>query len=316
MDNNEPEKPQEPEKPGQSIIMLMRGVPLVVVTLLLVVLMIERDNLITPKPSSNFTEVESIGFGADLPTAPIKTIKPEPVKTAGTTPVTTQDTPASTASATSPEPVKPATPQTTTQATTQTPASATGQTTTQPAQPTQPTQPATTPQKVDWSKTKITGPIPGAYIAIFVSKRIVALIKDNQYVRVYYYAKTPAVASAPKTARNDRKAPIGDYYITKHDLQGKVMTLILSYPSPADAAKALARGSITQQQKTAIEQAYSTRSAPPPTTALGGPVRIRGAGSANTADKFSTGSNISIAPAQMEELWLATRKGTAVRIVQ
>ncbi len=315
------------DEPLELLRLIMRGLPLLLVVAILVTLMIKRNSLF-PESSypDNPPQVSSIGFGKP---EPVKPEKPEkavtPVKPATPTETATVNSNNTTTAANTATSNKPAATSTTLPASPVTAAASSTKTT--PATSTTPAatnSPATTgtasanpaTHKDDWSKKKITGPIEGAYIVVFLSRRIVALVKDQQYVRAYYYAKIPSGSATPKSARNDKRAPQGDYFIVKHELQGKIMNLIINYPSPADAAKALAAKSITAAQSNLINQAAQNKSMPPMTTPLGGPVKIRGAGSANQADPWSSGSNISIAPEQLEELWLATRKGTPVRIVK
>lgn len=168
-----------------------------------------------------------------------------------------------------------------------------------------------TPEVIDWSKREITGPIEGAYVVIYLSRNFVGLVVGQQYARAWYYASMPQNITAAKALRNDRRAPVGDYYICGHELDGNVMTLVLSYPSPQLAEAAVRERRITPAQQAAIVNAWRQTAPPPFTTALGGPVRIRGDG---VRDKTAPGSDIGITPEQMEELWLATRKGTPVRI--
>ena len=155
-------------------------------------------------------------------------------------------------------------------------------------------------KKIDWKKTEITGPIEGAYVAVFLSRKAVTLVVGKEYARVYYHANfSPAVKP-------------GNYRVLEHKLLNGAMTIILSYPSTEDAAKALAAGTITRAQYDAIISAHKQQKSPPFNIRLKGPLVIRES-TASTPPKAAL--DIIISKQQIEELWIAIRKGTVVRIV-
>jgi len=174
-------------------------------------------------------------------------------------------------------------------------------------------QTAGTINKPQLSKQEISGPVEGGYIVIYLSRRFLGLVANQQYVRAYYNISVPENLTEPKSDKYDNRAPVGDYYVCAHEVQGNVMTLVLNYPSPADAGTAFKSGKIAKGDYDLLIKAAQQKFAPPFNTPLGGPILIRGDGGGN---KKIHGSDIGITPAEMEELWLATRKGTPVRILK
>lgn len=161
------------------------------------------------------------------------------------------------------------------------------------------------------AEPEIKGPVEGGYVVVFLSRKLVALVKDQKYLRAYPDAVVPGGAKGGKSGRNDTRAPVGNYYIVDHEPQGSVMTLVLSYPNSRDALAALKAKKITRAQYDKILSAEKQHAAPPFNTHLGGPVRIRGDGG---ADKKA--GDICVTPEQMEVLWMATRRGTPVVIME
>lgn len=191
-------------------------------------------------------------------------------------------------------------------------------TTTPPAGGTSAPKPADKPKPDDGTgpgpdRPVLNGPVEGGYIVVFLSRKIVALVKDQKYLRAYRDAVIPGNGKGGKADRADNRAPLGNYLIVDQEPQDGVLTLVLNYPNGKDAVAGYKARKITAAEYNAIVQSEQQRKAPPFTTKLGGPVRIRGDGG---AEKKKHPGDISITSAQMEELWKAIRLGTPVCIME
>ncbi len=166
-------------------------------------------------------------------------------------------------------------------------------------------------EKVDWSKLEITGPVPRANLVVYLTQRIVMLRAHADVVRVYRDVGVPPDLSAPKSAAADRRAPVGTYYLCGRE-ENPERALYVSYPSPADAARAQAAGLLAPRQIQQIGEAWKQRARPPQDTPLGGGIRITG----DRDRREHTTGGFSLYPEQLEELWLAVSDGTPVMIVK
>lgn len=85
----------------------------------------------------------------------------------------------------------------------------------------------------------------------------------------------------PKTRQGDRATPEGSYVVCMKNPRSQfVLSLGLSYPNPADAARGLAAGLITRRQFGQIVESARAGLCPPWNTPLGGEIFIHGSGSA------------------------------------
>ena len=163
---------------------------------------------------------------------------------------------------------------------------------------------------IDWKNTPITRAVPGAYIVVYLSRRAVGLVVNGQYIRTYFNAGVPTDVRHPRTG-DDGRAPIGDSRIVSHDLPHGQMKLRLSFPSPADAARALKAGKITADEYRRIETAAQAQKTPARLNPFfGKPVYISG----DNRKGLVTKGDIAIAPQEMLELWTAVADGTVVMI--
>jgi murein L,D-transpeptidase YafK len=84
----------------------------------------------------------------------------------------------------------------------------------------------------------------------------------------------------PKKRQGDRATPEGSYFVCMKNPQSQfVLSLGLSYPNPADAAKGLEAGLITRRQYGQVVASARAGRCPPWNTALGGEIFIHGSGS-------------------------------------
>lgn len=114
-----------------------------------------------------------------------------------------------------------------------------------------------------------------------------------------------------KQRQGDGRTPEGTFYVCVKNPKSKYhLSLGLSYPTPADAARGLREGLITQAQHDAILAAHKKRATPPWNTALGGEVFIHGSGSGSD---WTLGC-VALDDADMDELYALIEKGTSVEI--
>ena len=166
-------------------------------------------------------------------------------------------------------------------------------------------------EKIDWSQYEITGPVPRANIVIYVKGRVLLLRSHADHVRIYRRIGVPEDASAPKREAGDKRAPLGQYRITRREKTADGFRLHLNYPALQDAKQAKEAGRIDQETFDRIAAAARARKHPPQDTPLGGGICIAGApDAARTTEK-----RFLLRPGEIEELWRATRLGTPVTLV-
>jgi murein L,D-transpeptidase YafK len=119
-----------------------------------------------------------------------------------------------------------------------------------------------------------------------------------------------------KCAEGDGRTPEGEYRIcTRNSRSRYTLFLGLSYPAPADAQAAFARGDIAQAALTAILAAHHAGRRPPWDTALGGEIGIHGGGvPQNNALADNTAGCIALLDGDIRRLWALAPLGTRVVI--
>jgi len=114
-----------------------------------------------------------------------------------------------------------------------------------------------------------------------------------------------------KVRSGDHRTPEGEFYIfTKNDKSAFYLSLGLSYPNRAHAARGLRDGLITRGQYDAIMSALRAGEGPPQNTPLGGLIYIHG----NGATTDWTWGCVALEDEDMKELFDAVPIGTPVRI--
>ncbi|MBF0502351.1 MAG: L,D-transpeptidase [Candidatus Riflebacteria bacterium] len=114
-----------------------------------------------------------------------------------------------------------------------------------------------------------------------------------------------------KKIEGDGHTPEGEYYVcTKNESSRFHLFLGLSYPSPADGARALSEGVITATESEAILDAWMKRARPPWGTPLGGVIGIHGFG----GNRDWTQGCIALNNGDIEELFWNVQTGTPVII--
>jgi murein L,D-transpeptidase YafK len=147
-------------------------------------------------------------------------------------------------------------------------------------------------------------------ILVLKAERRLELQQDGKVVKTYRIGlgNTPAGA---KQRQGDGRTPEGTFYVCVKNPQSKYhLSLGLSYPTPADAARGLREGLVTQPEHNAIVAAHKKHVTPPWNTALGGEVFIHGSGSGSD---WTLGC-IALDDADMTELFSLVAKGTPVEI--
>ena len=147
-------------------------------------------------------------------------------------------------------------------------------------------------------------------IVILKAERRLELRRGDRVVKTYRIGlgNTPTGA---KQRQGDGRTPEGTFYVCVKNPKSRYnLSLGLSYPTPADAARGLRDGLITQAQHDAIVAAHNNHTTPPWNTALGGEVFIHGNGSSSD---WTLGC-IALDDADMTELYALVEKCTAVII--
>jgi murein L,D-transpeptidase YafK len=151
---------------------------------------------------------------------------------------------------------------------------------------------------------------PPPSILVLKAERRLELHRGDRVVKTYRIGlgNTPTGA---KQRQGDGRTPEGTFYVCVKNPKSKYhLSLGLSYPTPADAARGLRDGLVTQAQHDAILAAHKKGATPPWNTFLGGEVFIHGSGSGSD---WTLGC-VALDDADMTELYSFVEKGTAVII--
>ena len=151
---------------------------------------------------------------------------------------------------------------------------------------------------------------PPPSILVLKAERRLELRHGDRIVKTYRIGlgNTPTGA---KQRQGDGRTPEGTFYVCVKNPKSKYhLSLGLSYPTPADAARGLRDGLVTQAQHDAILAAHKNHTTPPWNTALGGEVFIHGNGSGSD---WTLGC-VALDDANMTELYALVGKGTAIII--
>ena len=147
-------------------------------------------------------------------------------------------------------------------------------------------------------------------IVIRKGERRLELRRDGELIAEYAIALSRH-STGHKTARGDGCTPEGDYVIcTRLPESSYHLFMGINYPNAEDARAALEAGRIDEATCRELEEAASTGAKPDWETALGGAIGIHGGG---TDGDWTLGC-IAVADEAIEDLWVATRMGTPVRI--
>jgi murein L,D-transpeptidase YafK len=153
-------------------------------------------------------------------------------------------------------------------------------------------------------------PLVSAKILIKKGQRQLLLFSEDKLLRTYRVG----LGSSPvgdKVRQGDRRTPEGDFYIfTKNDKSAYYLSLGVSYPNAAHAARGLRDGLITKGQYDAIMRALKAKKPPPQNTALGGDIYIHG----NGAQSDWTWGCAALENEDIRELFAAVSIGTPVTI--
>jgi hypothetical protein len=149
------------------------------------------------------------------------------------------------------------------------------------------------------------------YVVVHKSKRNVALCSSGALVKNFRSGLGFAPAGS-KEKQGDGKTPEGVFYAA--DLlpnSDYYKAFLFSYPTKADAARGLAAGIITAQDKDAIDKAQDTCAVPPQDTGLGGAVEIHGDGSS----KDWTVGCVALDNEGIDALWGVIAKGDTLVVL-
>ena len=153
-------------------------------------------------------------------------------------------------------------------------------------------------------------PLRDPKIVVKKAQRQLLLFSAGKLVRTYRIGLGLS-PSGDKVRAGDRRTPEGEFYIfTKNDRSAFYLSLGLSYPNAAHAARGLRDGLITRAQYDAITRALRTKKTPLQNTHLGGDIYIHG----NGAQSDWTWGCVALENEDIRELFDAVSVGTPVVI--
>jgi murein L,D-transpeptidase YafK len=159
--------------------------------------------------------------------------------------------------------------------------------------------------------TRLVGNSMVAKIVVSKSQRsLIAYGADGRILRIF-----PAIvgreSAGAKEREGDERTPEGEYYVCFKNPQSRFhLSLGLSYPSLADAARGLASGIISAAEYREIADAHAARRIPPWKTSLGGEIFIHG----EMAERGGTAGCVAVSNQAIEELFPHVELGTPVLI--
>jgi murein L,D-transpeptidase YafK len=166
------------------------------------------------------------------------------------------------------------------------------------------------PSESTGERQKLSLPLKNPKIVVKKRDRQLFLFSDGKIVRTYRVG----LGLSPlgdKVRQGDRRTPEGDFYVfTKNNQSAYYLSLGVSYPNAAHAARGLRDGLITKGQYEAIMAALRAGKTPPQNTALGGDIYIHG----NGAGSDWTWGCVALENDDVRELFNAVSVGTPVRI--
>ncbi len=151
---------------------------------------------------------------------------------------------------------------------------------------------------------------PAPRLVVFKGERRLEVRQDNRVVKSYRIG-LGANPIGTKLRQGDGRTPEGTFYVCVKNPKSKFhLSLGLSYPTPADAARGLEEKLISRAQHDAILAAHQRRATPPWNTMLGGEIFIHG----NGAGSDWTLGCIALDDADMTELFAKIPVGTPVEV--
>jgi murein L,D-transpeptidase YafK len=153
-------------------------------------------------------------------------------------------------------------------------------------------------------------PLNQPKIVVKKAERKLYLYSGSKLVRTYRVGLGLSPVG-DKVRQGDRRTPEGDFYIfTRNDKSAFYLSLGISYPNAAHAARGLRDGLITRAQYESIISALNQKKTPPQKTRLGGDIYIHG----NGASSDWTWGCVALEDRDIRELFDLVTVGTPVTI--
>ena len=161
-----------------------------------------------------------------------------------------------------------------------------------------------------WNAVALPHPVSSPHIVVRKAQRKLFLYSDDKLIHTYRIGLGLSPVG-DKVRQGDRRTPEGDFYIfTKNDKSAFCLSLGISYPNAAHAARGLRDDLINRPQYDTIMEALKAHKAPPQNTKLGGDIYIHGNGSRTDW----TWGCVALEDADIRELFDAVTVGTPVTI--
>jgi murein L,D-transpeptidase YafK len=158
------------------------------------------------------------------------------------------------------------------------------------------------------------------WILIDRSSFTLNLYQDTVLIKSYR-ASFGRNVQAAKSRKNDNATPVGEYQICSIDTSHKYYKFLqLNYPNLMDAAEALRKGVISQQQYDKLRFEYYYDECPKLDTPLGSGIGIHGIGRLNYVFKnlpfvFNwTDGSVALSDEHIDEIYSVVKRGTKIVI--
>ena len=160
------------------------------------------------------------------------------------------------------------------------------------------------------ARTPLKLPLKDPRVEVHKGERKLFLYAENKLVRTYKIGLGLSPVG-DKVRSGDHRTPEGDFYIfIRNPKSAFYLSLGVSYPNAAHAARGLRDGLINRGQYDQITEAIKQKRTPPQHTRLGGDIFIHG----NGASSDWTWGCVALENDDMKELYDALAVGTPVTI--
>jgi hypothetical protein len=174
----------------------------------------------------------------------------------------------------------------------------------------EPRHPPLTPDEEALNRSPLKLPLRNPLVVVRKGARRLELFSGGARVRVFR-ASLGFAPEGDKERQGDGRTPEGEFYVCmKNGRSSFYLSLGLSYPDSADAARALRDGLITRAQHDRILRANERKRCPPWNTRLGGEIFIHGGG---TGSDWTFGC-VALENDHVKELFDHFPTGAPVRI--
>jgi hypothetical protein len=157
-----------------------------------------------------------------------------------------------------------------------------------------------------------------------LSLNLMIAFERGEPIRAFLFSGGDSLYFGPKTRRGDERTPCGLYRLYRRRWSRFPWPVLINYPGPHDAERALAEGRITRATYNQIVRAHAEGQLPPQNTPLGGAILIHGYPNPEEwqgvwwRGRIENWTNGCLAPQNRDAEWLYNwvQDGTPILIIE